>query len=62
MILFYSSSTTSMDKILAGKKSGLATDAWEAEIDAMQFHWGNSIGGYDLYELSAAEIAVVEGR
>ena len=57
MILFYSSLPTSMDKILAGKKSGLATDAWEAEIDVC-----NSIGGYGLYELSAAEIAVVEGR
>ena len=42
-----------VDKILAGKKSGLATDAWEAEIDVLV---------YGLYELSEAEIAVVEGR
>ena len=42
-----------VDKILAGKKSGLATDAWEAEIDVLV---------YGLYELTAAEIAVVEGR
>ena len=42
-----------VDKILAGKKSGLATDAWEAEIDRLV---------YELYELSAAEIAVVEGQ
>ena len=42
-----------VDEILAGKKSGLATDAWEAEIDVLV---------YELYGLSAAEIAVVEGR
>ena len=42
-----------VDKILAGKKSGLATDVWEAEIDRLV---------YDLYDLSAAEIAVVEGK
>ena len=42
-----------VEKILEGKKSGKDTSGWEAEIDGMV---------YDLYELTAAEIAVVEGK
>ena len=44
---------TIVDKILLGKNAGEDTRAWEEEIDRMV---------YGLYELSEAEIAVVEGR
>ena len=44
---------TIVDKILLGKKAGEDTRAWEEEIDRMV---------YGLYELTPAEIAVVEGR
>ena len=44
---------TLVEKILEGKKSGKDTSGWEAEIDGMV---------YELYELTAAEIAVVEGK
>jgi hypothetical protein len=42
---------TLVDKILAGKKAGIDTLAWEAEID---------LRVYKLYELSHAEVLVVE--
>ena len=42
---------TLVDKILEGKKVGADTSAWEAEID---------LRVYKLYELTYAEVLVVE--
>lgn len=42
-----------VDKILKGKKAGIDTLAWEAEIDQMV---------YELYELTPHEIDIIEGR